>query len=890
MSFTCQRETNPKKRKVIAFVALLTGLICVTLVVSFSTTQSRLRTLRESAYKTTALRALDGYYQTEIAMHRDKAAFWACRLSTGWKDDDPALDNRALFDKSEPEFTFAIWYTEEGDVQKALNRSGIPNSVLWSLSTDYMCKAALERQQTITDLVSLDGHLYMVTTVPINDAKDGIIIGTPFDPSFVNRASAILQRDVSILYGNELKYTTESSFQDMPTVLSSVVPEGTHTLEVTETGTLEHRGTDYLYGMTSFLDFDKWEQKGWLVLSEPQDSIVPDLSTRLLVEMILFVLATSILLSIYIVQQTEFMLDVDCLVEERLKRKKRIVLAIIAMVLPALVAIGGLAKTTVETSQTLSDDMISISTKVVDAAMGQRIDSIRNITYGDQGRLLNSDSETDISGLGEYLGSIFDFVILKDDLGRHVSIGARRVPEEKTKLLSKLQPGSVSYVGTDTGVLISVRPRVDSLFSLSPVVAMGYYIDQTYAERLSKMSATDIAILDEAGRLLAFTKKGADLQLEYSPNKDVEDIEESFTQVHINRVQHKLALLDLDNEERSIGKIAVVQSETIYENSMRAYWGFLLGCAIFLALAVTVSSTQIVLMDKPRVLRNMNVGYVFLLPGLIWLIWWAIGPMLFSFYLSFHRWNIILPAKPFMGLDNYIRAINDPDFWNAIKNTAIYLLQIPIGMALSLGLALVVDKEVKGMKLIRTIYYIPAITSEVVIAMVWYWIYNVDFGILNHILSFVGAGPFAWLQSSELALFSIMIMTIWSSLGYRMIIFLAGLRGIPVEYYEAAQIDGAGWWHQLLYVTLPLLKPTTFFILVTSIISSFQVFTPVQLLTKGGPAGATDVVVYRIYFEAWNNLDMGYAAALSWFLFLFVFAFTLVQFRLMSGGRISYGE
>jgi ABC-type sugar transport system permease subunit len=231
--------------------------------------------------------------------------------------------------------------------------------------------------------------------------------------------------------------------------------------------------------------------------------------------------------------------------------------------------------------------------------------------------------------------------------------------------------------------------------------------------------------------------------------------------------------------------------------------------------------------------------------------------------------------------------LHDEKFWNAMKNTVVYLIQIPIGMVISLGLALALNRKIRGIRFLRTIYYMPAVTSMVVVSLMWQWIYNKDFGVLNYFLSFLGLGPYGWLQSTKMALPSIMLMAIWLGLGSRMLLFLAGLQSIPEEYYEAAEVDGADAWNRFWHITLPLLAPTTFFVLVTSIIGSFQVFTPVYVLTGGGPAGSTDVAVHRIYFEAWQNLRFGYASAETWILFAILFVLTLIQFRYF-GRRIQY--
>jgi multiple sugar transport system permease protein len=208
-------------------------------------------------------------------------------------------------------------------------------------------------------------------------------------------------------------------------------------------------------------------------------------------------------------------------------------------------------------------------------------------------------------------------------------------------------------------------------------------------------------------------------------------------------------------------------------------------------------------------------------------------------------------------------------------------------MIISLSVALMMHKRLKGVGFLRTLYFLPSVTSFVAIALVWMWIYHPSFGAANFFLNLVGLPPLQWLNSAQTAMISIIIFSVWLGLGYQMVIFLAGLQGIPDELYEAALIDGASGWKRFWRITLPLLKPTTFFILVTSLIGSFQVFTSVYVMTGGGPVRSTDVVVYHIYQAAWEQLRMGYASAMSWVLFIIIMIATWVQFKLM-GREVEY--
>lgn len=280
-------------------------------------------------------------------------------------------------------------------------------------------------------------------------------------------------------------------------------------------------------------------------------------------------------------------------------------------------------------------------------------------------------------------------------------------------------------------------------------------------------------------------------------------------------------------------------------------------------------------------------GYSFLFPSFVHLLVFVLTPLLFSLYLSVHRWDVIMPTKPFVGLKNYSSIFTDRLFLNALKNTALYTLQVPVAMAISLAVAIMMNQRIKGVNLLRTLYFLPSVSSFVAIAMVWQWLYEPQFGLINYLLRLLGVAAWSGLSSPNTALISLMIMAIWMQIGYQMVIFLAGLQGIPDFLYEAAIIDGANAWQRFRRVTLPLLKPTTFFILVTAIIGSFQVFTSVWVMTQGGPARATDVVVYHIYQNAWEYLRMGRASAMAWVLFALILVITVIQFRLV-GRRVEY--
>jgi multiple sugar transport system permease protein len=248
-----------------------------------------------------------------------------------------------------------------------------------------------------------------------------------------------------------------------------------------------------------------------------------------------------------------------------------------------------------------------------------------------------------------------------------------------------------------------------------------------------------------------------------------------------------------------------------------------------------------------------------------------------SLLISFSEWDILTPPK-WVGLGNYSKLLNDPDFWQVLWNTARYtLLSVPLGLIASLGLALALNTNLRFRNVYRVIFFLPVLTMPVAIAVVWKWIYTPDIGPLSQFLALFGAPRIRWLADVKWATLSLVIMSIWQGTGYGMIIFLAGLQNIPRDYYEAASIDGATGWQRLKNITLPLLTPTIFFNLVTSLIGAFQVFDIIYTMTKGGPLNSTRSLVYQIYDEGFKFFRMGNASAYAWVLFIIIMLVTLVQ-------------
>jgi len=285
--------------------------------------------------------------------------------------------------------------------------------------------------------------------------------------------------------------------------------------------------------------------------------------------------------------------------------------------------------------------------------------------------------------------------------------------------------------------------------------------------------------------------------------------------------------------------------------------------------------------------RETLTAWSFLGLPVLHLVVFALVPVGFTIYLAFHQWDLVAAEKPFVGLANFRELARDRLFWTTLRNTALYVLYVPVTMAAALGLAVLLNRRRGGERLLRAVVFLPFVTSTVAIGIIWQWMFNADFGLVNYALGFLGVPPLDWLGSPRTALLSIVVVTIWTQVGYQMVVFLAGLQGVPQSYYDAALVDGASPWQRFRHVTLPLLRPVILFVLVTGIISGFQVFTLVYLMTEGGPLHSTDVLVYRIYQTAWEFLRFGYASAMAVVLFGVLLVVTVVQFRLL-GKRIEY--
>lgn len=279
--------------------------------------------------------------------------------------------------------------------------------------------------------------------------------------------------------------------------------------------------------------------------------------------------------------------------------------------------------------------------------------------------------------------------------------------------------------------------------------------------------------------------------------------------------------------------------------------------------------------------------YLLISPWLIGFLGLSLGPIVASLYLSFTQYDMANPAV-WIGPENYVRLVRDPLIGQSLKVTGLWVLGgLPLRLAVAFFLAVLMNQKIPGAGFFRTVYYLPSVVSGVAVAIVWMWLLQPQFGIVNYFLRLVGLEGPRWLSSPTWALPGFILMSLWST-GSTMVIFLAGLQGIPVELHEAADIDGAGRLRRFFVITIPLMTPVILFNLIMGIISAFQVFTQAFVMTNGGPANATLFYMLYLYRVAFQYSQMGYASAMAWVLFLIVLALTLVVFR--SSGRWVYYE
>jgi multiple sugar transport system permease protein len=278
--------------------------------------------------------------------------------------------------------------------------------------------------------------------------------------------------------------------------------------------------------------------------------------------------------------------------------------------------------------------------------------------------------------------------------------------------------------------------------------------------------------------------------------------------------------------------------------------------------------------------KSAKAAALFVAPSFIPILAFSILPMFGAFYVSFHRWDLLSPAK-WIGLKNFKVLFHDPTFYHSLKNTLIFIAgYLPLVYLLGLGAALLLNRKFKGSSFFRAIYFLPTVTSWVVVALLWKWILNPDGGLVNSALHTIGITGPGWWTSKSWAMVSVILPSAWKDLGLVMLILLAGLQSIPEDLKEAAALDGASKFQIFRHITMPLLTPASFFVLVVSLINNFQVFDQVYLMTGGGPEGSTEVIVQQIFKNSFDYGKMGYASAMSLVLFVIIMSFTLVQVRL----------
>lgn len=279
--------------------------------------------------------------------------------------------------------------------------------------------------------------------------------------------------------------------------------------------------------------------------------------------------------------------------------------------------------------------------------------------------------------------------------------------------------------------------------------------------------------------------------------------------------------------------------------------------------------------------KEALLGFLFVSPWVIGFLVFGLYPIGMSLYYSMCRYDV-LRFPQFVGFANYVTLLTqDTYFWTAVWNTLVYtVLKAPLSIIGSLLLAVLMNNALPGMKFFRTVFFLPSLLGGVVMSVLWMWIFNPQFGILNSALAFFGfTGPL-WLQSPDWSKPALVLMSFWTIGGGRMLVFLAALQNVPNELYEAVELDGGGWWTKFVHVTIPMISPILFLWLILEVIGSFQVFTEAYVMTKGGPLNSTLFYNLYLYYKAFDDFDMGYASALAWLLLVLSLVITLIQFRL----------
>lgn len=289
---------------------------------------------------------------------------------------------------------------------------------------------------------------------------------------------------------------------------------------------------------------------------------------------------------------------------------------------------------------------------------------------------------------------------------------------------------------------------------------------------------------------------------------------------------------------------------------------------------------------KWTTVRRHLEGWLFASPWILGFVLWTLGPMIASLVIAFTEWDLISPPR-WVGLANVQAMWQDELVWQALRVTTVYaVISVPLHVLIGLGLAMLLNTSIMGVRFYRTAFYLPSVLSGVAVALLWRWLFSTEFGLFNALLSNIGIHGPSWLGDERWAMPSLIVMSLWG-VGAAAIIYLAGLQGIPTDLYEAAEVDGARGWARLWYITLPLMTPVLFFQLITGIIGALQVFTQAYIMTNGGPNNATLFFLLYLYQNAFQYFRMGYASLLAWVLFLYILVLTLLVYR-SSGSWVYY--
>lgn len=779
---------------------------------------------------------------------------------------------------------YVAWLDSEKAVQSALNSTALlgdpANSKLWRLI------GAIGKPSS--DFWVEGDQPYWVAAAPISPERGGgaVIVERPITAQTVADLAQLAGRDV-VFYTYEDQRPILSSNPALlsdPAWLNSVWLGQVASGQLPQSILSQNSQGSLVVGMTAFYDFARISYSGYLGLIEPTDRLRQFLPLRLFwIVLALAVLLTAVGAWLLYASVRNYMARQHTL-DYRVRRtvKRKMTLGLLLLLVPGVLAAGFIIVRTSNESARPDLRRATIGGEVLVESTQNLLTRLQIFAQSDISQALTAGSAEELALLLRQAAGT-EFAVVEAG-GSVVQASDEPLTESQIDALRGLSEGSVGIAVASKTILLAARQSTTDGGSVFVGLRLNKYLPQ-----VASISGADLTILDGTTAIVSTLGQRELEGLRITDRVEAELQQTgraSFSQdVGWNPGQLTVAKLDIPDGD---WRLVISQTSVTWSNGVRGYQGIgLAAMAVVLVLAGVVLLT-LLNVDKPLLLRRMYTGYVFILPAVIWLVWWQLGPALFTLYLSFHKWSVLVDAKPYVGLYNFQLIWNDDVFWNAMKNTFIYVTEIPIGMVLSLLLALALNRQLKGIRVLRTIYYMPAVTSIVVVSLMWKLLYNKDLGIFNYLLSFINVGPFGFLQSTTMALPSIMAMTVWLGLGSRMILFLAGLQSIPNDYYEAADVDGASGFRKFWYITLPLLAPTTFFVMITSVIGSFQVFGPIYVLTEGGPNGASDVAVHRIYFEAWQNLRFGYASAETVVLFAILFVVTIIQFRYF-GRNVNYG-